>query len=128
MSTTYTISYGRASDCHAGRCRDIPVSRRERSVLVVGRSMEYEKPMTHDDAVELVKAFARMLYTLTDGVDKGSTDQATVAQRNVYIKNCNRCGGTGMLASRDENGAAIAEQCDCVTYNFTDTREPGQEL
>ena len=90
--------------------------------------MEYEEPMTHDDAVELVKAFARMLYTLTDGVDKGTTDQATVAQRNVYIKNCNRCGGSGMLASRDENGAAIAEQCSCVTYNFTDTREPGQEL
>ena len=90
--------------------------------------MEYAEPMTHDDAVELVKAFARMLYTLTDGVDKGTTDQATIAQRNVYIKNCNRCGGSGMLASRDENGAAIAEQCDCVTYNFTDTREPGQEL
>ena len=45
MSTTYTTSYGKASDCHAGRCRDIPVSRRERSVLVAGRSMEYKGTM-----------------------------------------------------------------------------------
>ena len=45
MSTTYTTSYGRANDCHAGRCRDFLVSRREWSVLIAGRSMEYAKPM-----------------------------------------------------------------------------------
>ena len=45
MSTTYTTSYGRANDCHAGRCRDLSVSRREWSVLIAGRSMEYEGTM-----------------------------------------------------------------------------------
>ena len=45
MSTTYTISYGRASDCDAGRCRDFLVSRRDWSVLIAGRAMEYPKPM-----------------------------------------------------------------------------------
>ena len=46
MSTTYTTSYGRANDCHAGRCRDLSVSRRERSVLIARRTMEYEGTMT----------------------------------------------------------------------------------
>ena len=45
MNTTYTISYGRANDCHAGRCRDISVSRSEWSVLIVGRAMEYAQSM-----------------------------------------------------------------------------------
>ena len=45
MSMTYTINCGRANDCHASRCRDIPVSRREWSVLIAGRSMEYAEPM-----------------------------------------------------------------------------------
>ena len=45
MNTTYTISYGSTSDCHAGRCGDLYVSRRECAVLTVGRAVEYEKPM-----------------------------------------------------------------------------------
>ena len=46
MSMTYTINCGRASDCHAGRCRDIPVSRRKWAVLIARRSMEYAEPVT----------------------------------------------------------------------------------
>ena len=46
MSMTYTTSYGRASDCHAGRCRDISVSRRDWSVLIAGRAMEYAGTMS----------------------------------------------------------------------------------
>ena len=46
MSTTYTINCGRASDCHAGRCRDFLVSRRDWSVLIAGRSLEYSQPMS----------------------------------------------------------------------------------
>ena len=46
MSTTYTTSYGKASDCHAGRCRNLYVSRRDWSVFIAGRAMEYEGTMT----------------------------------------------------------------------------------
>ena len=45
MSTTYTINCGNTSDCHAGRCRDIYVSRRECAVLIARRAVEYEEPM-----------------------------------------------------------------------------------
>ena len=43
MSTTYTTSCGNTSDCHAGRCRDLYVSRRDCAVLIVGRAVEYEE-------------------------------------------------------------------------------------
>jgi len=46
MSTTYTINCGKANDCHAGRCRDLYVSRRDCAVLTVGRAVEYEKPVS----------------------------------------------------------------------------------
>jgi len=45
MSMTYTINCGNTSDCHAGRCRDIHVSRRDCAVLIAGRAVEYEKPV-----------------------------------------------------------------------------------
>ena len=45
MSTTCTINCGKASDCHAGGCRDIPVSRREWAVLIARRAVEYAQPM-----------------------------------------------------------------------------------
>ena len=57
-------SYGRANDCDAGRCRDIPVSRRERSVLVVGRSMEYEEPMRFLVALWLTGLVAWIVFCL----------------------------------------------------------------
>ena len=45
MSMTYTTSCGNTSDCHAGRCRNLYVSRRDCAVLIVGRAVEYTEPM-----------------------------------------------------------------------------------
>jgi len=45
MSMTYTTSYGKANDCHASRCRNLYVSRRDCAVFIAGRAVEYEKPM-----------------------------------------------------------------------------------
>ena len=64
MSMTYTTSYGRANDCHAGRCRDIPVSGREWAVLVAGRSMEYEGTMRFLVALWLTALVAWIVYAI----------------------------------------------------------------
>ena len=64
MSTTYTINCGRANDCHAGRCRNLYVSRCDWSVLVAGRSMEYEGTMKFLFALWLTAAVALMVYAM----------------------------------------------------------------
>ena len=64
MSMTYTISYGRASDCDAGRCRDFLVSRRDWSVLIAGRAMEYAEPMRLLVALWLTGLVAWIVFCL----------------------------------------------------------------
>ena len=64
MSMTYTINCGRASDCHAGRCRDISVSGREWAVLIAGRAMEYAESMRFLVALWLTALVAWIVYAI----------------------------------------------------------------
>ncbi len=64
MSMTYTINCGKASDCHAGRCRDLYVSRRKCAVLAVGRAVEYKKPMRFLVALWLTGLVAWIVYAI----------------------------------------------------------------
>ena len=58
MSTTYTTSCGNTSDCHAGRCGDLYVSRRECAVLTARRVVEYEEPVKYLVPVVLLMGLA----------------------------------------------------------------------
>ena len=64
MSMTYTINCGKASDCHAGRCGDLYVSRRNWSVLIAGRAMEYAEPMRLLVALWLTGLVAWVVYAM----------------------------------------------------------------
>ena len=57
-------SYGRANDCHAGRCRDFLVSRRDWSVLIVRCSMEYTESMRFLVALWLTALVAWIVYAI----------------------------------------------------------------
>ena len=64
MNTTYTINCGNTSDCHAGGCRNLYVSRRDWAVLIARRAVEYEEPVRFLVALWLTGLVAWIVYAI----------------------------------------------------------------
>ena len=64
MPSGEMTTHGYDRNCHAGRCRDLSVSRRVWSVLIAGRTMEYAEPMRLLVALWLTALVAWIVYAI----------------------------------------------------------------
>ena len=120
MSMTYTTSYGRANDCYAGRCRNLSVSRRDWSVLIAGRAMEYAEPMSHPQREDWTVPMAnpKPLKNIINLIEYGyqsptkhnRTNVLTEQQMKVY-KECSCQNGFILQRVHIERGWETGKDC-----------------